>query len=141
MIKKIALYCEFIIIIFNLYLISTLKNLTQFKHISKIFVDLNVSNNYFSFTSSPLSLYLSHHNYCSSSSFCLSLCFFFFLGGWSWGLSFVCRVFKNHVPELLRGSTKYHYLNIFIQRLVRYSFMGYTILIAEFLIKNGVLFT
>ncbi|KAF3437146.1 hypothetical protein FNV43_RR19899 [Rhamnella rubrinervis] len=26
-------------------------------------------------------------------------------------------VFKNHVPELLRGSTKYHYLNIFIQRL------------------------
>jgi hypothetical protein len=44
----------------------------------------------------------------------------FFLGGGVRVGFFVCRVFKNHVPPLLRGHTKHHFLNTFIQKLVRY---------------------
>ncbi|KAL4626223.1 hypothetical protein ACB092_03G067800 [Castanea dentata] len=29
-------------------------------------------------------------------------------------------VFKNHVPNLLQGNTKHHFLSTFVQKLVRY---------------------
>ena len=44
-------------------------------------------------------------------------------GGGLWDAGFFFfffRVFKNHVPNLLHGNTKHHFLSTFVQKLVRY---------------------
>ena len=51
--------------------------------------------------------------------------FFIFFVFWGWfvgcGVCFhFCRVFKNHVPKVLQGNTKHHFLSTFVQKLVRY---------------------
>jgi len=48
-------------------------------------------------------------------------------------------VFKNHVPQLLRGDTKHHFLNTFIQKLVRY-IMIYISYDPFFLVVYGISF-